>query len=267
MATIRVVSLKNTLIAVMLGLVLMLVLTPISVHGESNPYILLDSDKGVAALVSDVNSDVKEYIDFDLVTKDNADPKKVYFSKVQYLNLKTVDKREVMKITLNAVKNGSLGSRDTSRLYNFIEEQDEGTASAIRALSSDVSTDLATASSLLRPFSSPISIFLGLASIIIFFMLTVAITVDICFLTIPLFQAFVMRNDQQRPTYISQEAWDAMLVAESNLGTGNASVWGVYFRSRTKTLVIVGITLGYLIGGKVFDFAVFIVDVFLSFFN
>src|SRR5690606_23094815 len=205
----------------------------------------------------------KEY-GLTLLRTASGNSKKVFINKVGYLELKTKEKRDVMAHTLDSISNSSLGGRDRSRLYNFVEEQDEGTASVVRQLSSDVTTDLATASSILKPFSSPISVFLGVACIILFFMLTVSVIFDIAFLTIPIFQAFVMRNDQVRPAYISQEAWDALLIAESNLGTGNnPSVWGVYFKSKTKTFIIVGITLGYLIGGQVFEFATFIVDLIL----
>lgn len=245
-----------------------LVFTPLSTYADSNPYILLDTDKGVSSVITDVNSYTKPEYGIDFMRTARGNSKKVFINKTGYLQLKTIDKQDIMKHALDAIQNSSMGGRDQSRLYNFVEDQDQGTASAVRQLSTDVSPDVATASSIVKPFTGPLSTFLGLACIVIFFMLSLAITVDIMFLTIPAFQAFCTRNDGLRPSYISQEAWDALLVAESNLGTGgNPSVWGVYFRSRTKTLIIVGLTLGYLIGGEVFDLATFIVDFFLSIFK
>ncbi|MEC2463370.1 hypothetical protein P9X10_00465 [Bacillus cereus] len=242
------------------------VFNPVTANAVSNPYILLDSDKGVDSVIEAVNSKSQSFPDygFKLLAQDKKEPKKVEIDKLNYQKLSTVDKRELMKHTFTEVENSSMGGRDRSRLYNFIEEQDEGTASAVRHLSTNVTTDFVSANSLMRPFTSPISTFLGLACIVIFFMLAIAITVDICFLTIPMFQAFVMRNDKNRPSYISQEAWDSLLIAESNLGNGTYNLWGTYLKNRTKTMVLVGITLGYLIAGQMFDLAIFIVDVFTN---
>lgn len=248
--------------------ILILFLIPIKANADSNPYILLDSDKGVSALISDVNFFSSNELGLKLMKTGSGNTKKVYINKIDYVKLNASDKRDLMEHTLNLVSGSSLGGRDKSRLYNFIQEQDEGTAMVVRQLSTDVTTDLASASDILRPFTSPISIFLGVSCIVIFFCLAVSITIDLVFLTIPVFQAFVMRDDSNRPKYISQEAWDALLLVESKLGTGQASsIWGIYFKSRSKTMVIVGITLGYLIGGEVFDLAIFIVDLFQRVFS
>ncbi|PHE64366.1 hypothetical protein COF68_05875 [Bacillus toyonensis] len=266
-AKLKVVNAKFTLIALILGVVLT-VLTPFSVYGASNPYILLDSDKGVDSVVEDANSHSQELeFKFDILIQDKKEPKKVEINKIEYLKLTAMDKKDLMESTLTAIEKSSMGGRDRSRLYNFIEEQDEGTASAVRTLSTNVSTDFVSANSLVRPFTGPISTFLGLACIIVFFMLAISITVDICFLTIPMFQAFVMRNDKARPSYISQEAWDALLISESNLGNGKHNLWGVYFKNRMRTMLIIGITLGYLIAGQVFDLVIFIVDFFQNIFS
>ncbi|AFQ30073.1 hypothetical protein P4493_04445 [Bacillus thuringiensis] len=254
------------LVVVLLLVSLLGVYNPVTANAVSNPYILLDSDKGVDSVVESVNSKSQSFPDygFKLLIQDKKDPKKVEIDKVNYQKLSTEDKKELMKQTFTEVENSSMGGRDRSRLYNFIEEQDEGTASAVRHLSTNVTTDFVSANEIFRPFTSPISTFLGLACIVIFFMLAIAITVDICFLSIPMFQAFVMRNDKDRPSYISQEAWDSLLIAESNLGTGDYSLWGTYLKNRTKTMVLVGLTLGYLIAGQMFDLAIFIVDVFTN---
>ena len=237
--------------------------TPSIAHGESNPYILLDSDRGVSALISDVNSFTKQFDGLKQLRTASGNSEKVFINKTAYIKLKTEEKKNVMAGTLDYIKESNLGGRDRSRLYNFVEEQDEGTAMVVRQLSTDVSTDLATANSILRPFTGPFSTFLGVACIIIFISLTLAVTIDLLFLTIPMFQAFVMRNDNVRPKYISQEAWDALLVVESNLGNGQASsLWGIYLKSRMKSMFIVGLTLAYLIGGEVFDLAMWIVDFF-----
>jgi hypothetical protein len=245
---------------------MVLAVKPIHVYAETNPYILLDSDKGVSDVINDINNFSKQYgIQFMRTARGQRN--KVFINKVGYLKLSTLDKKDIMSYTLGSISKSSMAGRDKSRLYNFVEEQDEGVASAVRQLSTDVTTDVATAESIIRPFTSPFSTVLGLGCILIFVMLTAAITLDIMFLTIPMFQAFAIRGDNQRPSYISQEAWDALLVAESNMGTGRATVWSTYLKSRTKTMVIVGLTLGYLLAGKIFDFSITIVNFFESIFS
>lgn len=254
---------KNTPITILLGLVLVFVLIPISVYGATDPYILLDSNKGVGSLVSDVRTNTKNYADFDILYTASGNTNKLHLNKSKYNELSAMDKRDVMEIVLTLVNQSNLASRDKSRLYNFIEEQDSATTSVVRALSKDTSTDIGTASSIVRPFTSPLSTFLGVMSILIFFMLAVSITIDVFFLSIPMFQFFLVRDDSSRPKVISQEAWDALLIAESNTGTGDSvSVWGTYFKNRSKTMILVGLTLGYLIAGRVFDLAVFLMDLF-----
>lgn len=256
----RKLTINRTLISGFMGIVLLMVLFPISVLGAVNPYVSLDSNKGVSAVIDSVNSYSKEY-DFKLLYI--GDYENVTIDMERYNRLDNKDKRKVMEGALNSIQNSNLTGRDKSRFYNFMQEQDSGTARAVSALSNDVTTDVVSASNIMRPFTSPLSIFLGVMSIAIFFMLSMSMAIDIFFLAIPIFQGFILKNGDTKPKVISQGAWDAIKTSESNVGTDkSSSVWGFYLRSQTITIIFVGITLAYLIGGRVFDLASFIVNVF-----
>lgn len=180
-----------------------------------------------------------------------------------YNNLSQKRKQELMEICLVGIQNSNISSTNRNKIYNFISDSDPTVSKLVRQLSKDVTADFAEAYTVLRPFSSPLSTFLGVLSILIFVLLGLTIVVDIAFIVIPGFQWLLLRStESKKPPFISVEAWDACKEAESTAGLGGRTPLQIYFKSKVKEYIVLAICLLYLVSGQIYTLVGIIVDYF-----
>ena len=188
----------------------------------------------------------------------------IEMNKSDYSELDQEDKQFVMDITLNSIQDSDISAINRTKLYNFVSEADPSIASLVRQLSSDVTADYARAYASFKPFTTPLSWFLGILAISIFVMLGFTILLDITYLVIPLSHIVLFKsNSGEKPHLISLEAWSAMKEAESKVGTGSSSTpLSLWFLMRAKSFIVLGVCFLYLISGKIYSLLANLVDYF-----
>ena len=177
-----------------------------------------------------------------------------------YNKLNMAEKEKYMKIALNGIQNSSISVINRNKIYSFIANSDTRVSGLVRQLSEDVSVDMPAAYAWFRPFSSPISIALGVITIFIFALLGISTVIDIAFLTIPGVQLMLitMGSDNDKPKLVSLEAWAAYKEAS----VSHKSVLGLFFKKKAGQMIVLGICILYLVSGNLFALVAKIVDYF-----
>lgn len=183
------------------------------------------------------------------------------FSNSNYSELDFNQRRLFMERALLSTKESHLGTQVKNKMYNFIAEQDSSVSAAMKFLKSDTSADFAEAKAWFLPFSSPISIVLGVLCLTIFVFMGASMVFDAGYMVLPGMQGILERGDpNKRPFGVSNEAWKATKKAEES--DSDIGVMGLYVKMRLPVILIVSLCLGYLITGKIYDILVYFIDAF-----
>lgn len=182
-----------------------------------------------------------------------------------YNELDMAGKEKYMSIALNGIQNSSISVINRNKIYSFIANSDKRVSGLVRQLSEDVSVDMPAAYAWFRPFSSPLSVFLGCVTIAIFALLGISTVVDISFLTIPGVQWLLIRksSENEKPRFVSLEAWEAYKHASIT----HEGVLGLFFKKKAGQMIVLGICVLYLVSGNLFALVAKIVDYFQGLVN
>lgn len=246
-----------------LGVALSLPLFSITVYAIDSPRVTLGQPASQSASytasainseASRVNASMANWFTW------NASDYTMSIDMSKYRKLSESDKHEVMEIALSTINNSGMSHRERVKLYNFVCEQDEATSSLVRQLSKDVNPDFAMGYSWFRPFTGTVSTILGFLSLVLFAMIGLVMILDLSYLTIPIFRAFVDKPNNTFPKGISREAGMAIKISEESAGTEYKAPLSIYFKLKVKQIMILGVCLLYLIGGKIYDLVAMIID-------
>lgn len=224
------------------------------VHAEDDyaePYIILDSTRGIDAVIKDANARSKE---FGFKVLNVKDDNKVYFNIQEYNKLSGSQRKKVMNAALNSTTNSSMSNRDKARLFGFIEQQDTGTSKTIKALSDDTNADVSRAVEWGHNLGlfTLVSVVLGVISLALVFWLALATAVDVAVIAFPFLHSFVLKKD--RVWWVSP---DAVKSIKSIYGGDSSGSKGhyllVYLKSRAFTLIIVALIVVLIITGGMYD--------------
>lgn len=182
-----------------------------------------------------------------------------------YGKLNMNEKQQFMSIALNGIQNSSISVINRNKIYSFLADSDKRVSGLVRQLSEDVTVDMPAAYAWFRPFSGPLSVFLGCITIAIFALLGISIVVDIAFLTIPALQWVLIRKSSEntKPRLISLEAWDSYKEASLT----HSGVLGIFFRKKAGQMIVLGICVLYLVSGNLFALVAKIIDYFQGLVN
>lgn len=217
-------------------------------------------------------------VDDSLLTYD-SDTHSVYFYKTCYAKsdiFPTKKKQQILKICTDTINNTdnsnnvNLSTTNRNRLYNFIHQNDPTTTDLVRQMDSDINTDVYTAYHRMRPFFKVVSIILGAMCLIIVVTLGIALVLDIAYIVIPLFQAFLddkTGDGKSKPPLVSIEAVDAVKQADASIGSrdGYKQPISIWAQHKAKQMIIMGICLLYLVTGRLFVLIGGITDMFVGF--
>lgn len=256
-------------LALLMGVVIMLPSFLVSASDSDDndsgvkPCIVLSKERGLDEIASTANA-ISNKSGFKFITYKYSDSDEgycVYINKQGYLNLDSDKRKTLMEVTLNSINNSkNIGKRDQNRLYNFVTEQDETTASMVRELSTSVGGDFVTAMAWFRPFSNIISTILGFLALLIIALFTVSVLADIAYLGLPAFRRILYDASDKKPKFISNEAYMSLKEAEKD-ANHYVNCFGLYFKRIVKTYIIIGLALAYLLNGQIFELVGFIIDV------
>lgn len=186
----------------------------------------------------------------------------VEIASTRYKELPQETKQELMSICLNGIQNSNISATNRNKIYNFVADTDVTVASLVRQLSNDVQADFAGAYTIFKPFASPLGIFLGVLTILIFVLLGLSIVIDIAWLVIPGLQWLLMTSSKsEKPILVSVEAWEAYKQFESGNNVRKTPL-SYYFKMKVKEYIVLGVCLLYLMSGKLYVLVGIIVDYF-----
>lgn len=193
----------------------------------------------------------------------------VEFNVSVYNKLKQSEKEEVMEIVLIGIENSDLSQMNRTRLYNFISNSDEATSNLVRQLSDDVRADYVRAYSSMDWLWRPLSVILGCMAITLFVSLGLLISLDIAYITIPMFQLWIEagngedeEKDRKVHLRVSAEARYAVRTAESSSGSRFREPMGIYFKLKIKQFMIIAICILYLVSGDIYALIGTVIDMF-----
>ena len=257
-----------SIIALMIVGVVILWLSPLYVKCDSDPLIVIVNPQGteesnITNTINDINEKLKdkEYDKFLAYQKSGNDIE-ITLKMSLYTKLDQKPRQEAMTIMLNGITNSNISAMNRTKIYNFIAGSDEPVSSLVRQLNDDVRADYAKAYGLFQPFTGVIGTILGVITLLIFVLLTITILVDISYLTIPAFNAFLHKaNENEKPKFVSLEAWKAEMAAENDKGTRHESL-SIYMKLKFKQFIAIGICLLYLVSGQIYDLIASIIDYF-----
>lgn len=234
----------------------------------SNPLLELKSSRGIDDICTKVNRVSQERCSFNFMGKGSASNGNttVVLNMKEYTGdlVSAEDRKEIISTALEAIKDSNnLAQYDKNRLYNFIESQDNATASLVRQLSTDVNANFASAYAWFKPASGPLSTFLGLLALALFIGLTTSIIIDLSYLIIPLVHwALTSASKEEKPKIVSNEAYLAVQEAEKNSNANKTTYLAIYIRKKAFQIVILAICILYLAGGKIYNLISWVIDAF-----
>lgn len=186
---------------------------------------------------------------------------------------------DIVDATNDAVENGDKTGVTDETASNWMKhlQQNPGFGSKIlQETLKNTGPDLVTANKIYQPFSGLISTLLGLGAILIFAVLGIVIVADIAYITIPPFRMITggddggggggMHGGGGKSKIVSTQAVNAVQAEENSGGDGKQkSALGTYFKTRTISLIILGLCLVYLIQGQLYVLIGWILDLLNGF--
>ena len=263
-------------ITLLLGIAILL--SPFKVMAEgnndvsANPTLVLSYTSGeetaIMKYVSDVNNytldtagvSLLTFVNEGETTKNGNSSGVLTLDFTTYRNLNQEKKSAVMKHILESIKDSDISSVASNKIYNFIQSQDESTASLVRQLSNDVDADFSEAYMMFKPFSGVLGIILGVFAIAIFVTLTMMVLVDLSYIVIPIIRDF-LTQPQGKPKFVSNEAWYAVKEVDGE-NHSNKNVLTVYLKKKTMQFVALSICILYLLSGQIYILIGNLMDMF-----
>lgn len=267
----KVSHITSFILILMMGMVMILSPSFIA-HAENNPVMTISNVESkekteVSNAFDNANSDLSKLgmEDFLVVSEDENSDKNINIEidMQAYNRLSQEKKKQVMGIALNAIETSGVSKINRGKIYNFIANNDKSTSNLVRQLSDDVTADYVNAYSVFKPFTGFIGIVLGCVTLAIFICLALTIVFDLAYIVIPVWQEFLnTHTDKEKPKLTSLEAWSAVREAEKGAGNEFREPLGIYFKTKAKQFIIMGICLLYLVSGKIYVLIAYIMDAF-----
>lgn len=227
-------------------------------NSTSNVVDLGKNNATLTAVVSEVNK-----LSEDRIMSYASSTGILAFDNQAYSRFTSVEQRDYMSDALGYIKKSRLNDKVKNKMFNFVADQDTTSSAAIRNLKVDAQTDLATATSIIQPFSGTISIVLGVICLLVVLLLGIGTVLDIAYIALPMARTLYTNDDERRPMMLSQEAYSSVVDGENSVGSGHyKSAIALYMRRRIIVLICVGLAILYLVTGQIFDIIGFFVDMF-----
>lgn len=268
------VSMK-TLALVVLSFFCLLTSTvaPLSVFAEAKPsehtepFIVLPSERGVAAAFTATNDLTQKKYGFTMVVvkADTASGYRVIMNKTEYDKLYQTEKLGVMSAMLDGIKGSNMNTRDKGRLYSFVESSDQSVSRLAKEFSSDTTADLNRGLAFIRPGLHPLSILLGIIILLGFMLIAVQAGIDLLYVASPMTHFLFTRpiekqTDSKGDTrFITAEAKRAY----DNYATGQSTTSPAIalMVARIPQIAIFAIFAAVVVTGNIFTLLGFFMDI------
>lgn len=113
--------------------------------------------------------------------------------------------------------------------------------------------DLWTASKWLSPFLEIMKVVLGIAVIIIIFLVIASTVIDLAYIGIPVFRETIISKSEGKDDggskFITADAKSTVMEVEKDLTKGYKNAYAMYFKRRATTYIVLAICIMYLVVG------------------
>lgn len=113
--------------------------------------------------------------------------------------------------------------------------------------------DLWTAAKWLGPFLEIMKVVVGIAVILIIFFVIATTVIDLAYIGIPVFRETIISKSEGKegdgPKFITAEAKSTVMEVEKDLTKGYKNAYGMYFKRRAISYIVLAICLMYLVVG------------------
>lgn len=153
-----------------------------------------------------------------------------------------------------AVENNDIVDESTKTTWLQDLQSCDGVGTQLMTtLLENVKPDFVGANRIFEPMNGIVGTALGLGAIVIMACLSLVVVLELCYIGIAPLRALMQGDSSEKPKYISYIAHDAITKAETS-GDSKTSkeALGIYFKSRVKMMLVLGICLLYLVSGKIF---------------
>lgn len=233
----------------------------------SRAQLPLDTDKGLNYFISNVNKYTESKLSQQggtnitlLSTQKLKETDILYFNSDSYEKQPTKVKQKILDEFYYSLETSEMTTPDKNRISNWMESIDQSNTIVVKAFSTNTQPDLMAAQKFYLPFTSPLSTFLGIMTLLIAMLLTVSFVWDLAFINIPMFEAALWpaggsMTHENKPLFVSQD-----VVRAYNSVQANGSILNEWFKYRMKTALLLGFCLVYLVSNQIWMIIAWIMD-------
>lgn len=181
------------------------------------------------------------------------------FSETEFNKLETKSQQAFITDLMNELKKSKYSSTITQEFSDGLSAADSNIANLlIPFVFDDLGADMATAYKWVAPVLSTLRIILGVLAIAVLLVLVLSTVLDCCYIGLPIARDMANKGNgstegtgNKKPFLISYDAFKTINETEAQMqGNDYKNPFGVYFKRRVVTYIILALCLFYLVAGE-----------------
>lgn len=183
------------------------------------------------------------------------------FNDTVFNSLEQKSQQALVTDLMRELKDSKYSATATQEFTDALSDMDSNISKLlIPFVFDDLNADMATAYKWVAPVLSVLRVILGVLAIAVLLLLVLSTIVDCCFIGLPVAREALTKGDNnggaisghKKPPFVSYDAIKTINETESHLvGSGEyKNPFGVYFKRRIVTYIILALCLFYLVAGE-----------------
>ena len=179
------------------------------------------------------------------------------FKYSEFVKLETKSQQKFITDLMNQLKSNNISATATQEISDALSSADSSVANLlIPFVFDDLGADMATAYKWVAPVLGTLRIILGVLAIGVLVILLISTVLDCAYIGLPMFREMTNgkngEKEGKKPFGVSYDAFKTIMEAESAMSdNGNyKNPYGVYFKRRAVTYIILALCLFYLVAGE-----------------
>lgn len=214
------------------------------------------SGKSYKIKALEVQGDTKEYKFTEIINSDGKGKGSYTFDETKFNTLEAKSQQAFVTDLMRELKSAKYSSTITQEFSDGLSAADSNIANLlIPFVFDDLGADMATAYKWVAPVLNTLRVILGVLAIGVLLILVISTILDCCYIGLPIAREFANKNNPdaigKKPFLISYDAYKTINEAESQMTGGEyKNPFGVYFKRRAVTYIILALCLFYLVAGE-----------------
>lgn len=179
------------------------------------------------------------------------------FMYTVFSTLETKSQQKFITDLMNQLKSNNISATATQEISDALSSADSSVANLlIPFVFDDLGADMATAYKWVAPVLGTLRIILGVLAIGVLVILLISTVLDCAYIGLPMFREMTNgkngEKEGKKPFGVSYDAFKTIMETESAMtDNGNyKNPYGVYFKRRAVTYIILALCLFYLVAGE-----------------